>query len=359
MHHLPTFYRIMKKRSFSVIVLLSLLTVLNGCQFLEKYLPEPQTPQQPNAALLEVARSDKQWTGLTVTKQSRLFVNYPNWSPMHTISVAEVTDTAQVQPFPDGEWNTWNATLDPAEHFVCVQSVWADENNLLWVLDPANPQREGKYLGVVKGGAKLVAFDLTTGKEVKKYVFQEPVITPNSYLNDVRFDFTRQYAYMTDSNEGAIVVLNLATGESYRRLANHYSTKSENLVIKIDSIVWRNPDGTLPTVDSDGIALDRAGAYLYYQALTGKTLYRIGTQYLRDNALPEREREQKVEKVGQFSVADGIIFGPDNNLYLTDVPGKAIKQFQPLGGLARVLVQDPRLQWPAIRSQWDPMATCT
>ncbi len=33
------------------------------------------------AQLKEIARSDKLWTGVAVSREGRIFVNYPRWSP--------------------------------------------------------------------------------------------------------------------------------------------------------------------------------------------------------------------------------------------------------------------------------------
>jgi hypothetical protein len=49
--------------------------------------------------------------------------------------------------------------LAPQDHFICVQSVYADDQNNLWVLDPGSPQQQG----VVKEGAKLLKFNPATG----------------------------------------------------------------------------------------------------------------------------------------------------------------------------------------------------
>lgn len=47
----------------------------------------------------------------------------------------------------------------------------------------------------------------------------------------------------------------------------------------------RRPDGRGVEFAVDGIALSPDGQYLYYQALTGRTLYRIATAALRDSTL--------------------------------------------------------------------------
>ena len=106
------------------------------------------------AELTEVASfPDQQVTGVGVsTKSGRVFVNFPYWSDQHSISVAEIV-SGQPKPFPNDEWNKPGL---PASHFVCVQSVVVDDQDNLWVLDPAAP----KMQEIVKGGPKLVKIDL-------------------------------------------------------------------------------------------------------------------------------------------------------------------------------------------------------
>src|SRR5437773_8104285 len=100
------------------------------------------------AELIEVASfPDKQITGVGVsTRSGRIFANFPYWSDDHTISVAEIVN-GQPKAFPNDEWNK----PGPADsHFICVQSVVVDDQDNLWVLDPAAP----KMQEVVKGGAQ-------------------------------------------------------------------------------------------------------------------------------------------------------------------------------------------------------------
>ena len=86
-------------------------------------------------------------------------------------------------------------------------------------------------------------------------------------------------------------------------------------------------------LNSDGIALDRRGQYLYYHALTGRIPYRIRTDYLRDFTLNESRIASGVEKLGQDCATDGMIMGRAGNPYLTYVEENA------------VIAQDQRLQW--------------
>lgn len=90
----------------------------------------------------------QQVTGVTASAKGRVFVNFPFWSDDHTISVAEVVE-GKPKPFPDDAWNAKDGL--PAQRWICVQSVVVDDQDALWVLDPASPKTEA----VVKGGPKL------------------------------------------------------------------------------------------------------------------------------------------------------------------------------------------------------------
>ena len=94
-------------------------------------------PSQGPAQLQKVASFEHQVTGVTVSKDGRIFVNFPRWTEDAPISVAEVMRDGQIKSYPDDEWNSWrNAKknqISAGDHFVCVQSVVADAHGNLWV----------------------------------------------------------------------------------------------------------------------------------------------------------------------------------------------------------------------------------
>jgi len=292
-----------------------------------------------------VATSSKRWTGLAVSNTSRLFVNYPNWSADHSISVAEVNGNSEATPYPDAEWNSWMKGMDPATHFICVQSVFIDKNNFLWVVDAANIQRDGEYKGVVDGGAKLVKIDLVANAVVQTIIFQQPVIKPTSYLNDIRIDEVRNIAYLTDSNEGAIIVVDLVAGTSRRVLSNDASTKSENKILTVEGEPYRNGHGEYPVIHADGIALNADRTQLYWRALTGESLYRVATSAINDASLSEADLSTQVDKLGPFPSSDGMIFGYYNDLYMASVEENAIRAYDG-GNDSRLIRQSKDLKWP-------------
>ena len=242
------------------------------------------TPTPAHGDLSEVARFADQVTGVAVAGQGRIFVNFPRWGKDPHFSVAELLPDGSLRAYPDAEWNRWDpdAARHPEAHLVCVQSVFVDTANSLWILDPASPG----FKGVVPGGAKLLKVNLATDKVERVIAFDSAVALPQSYLNDVRVAPGEDYAYLTDSGTGAIVVVDLANGSARRLLADHPSTKAEpGLVPVIEGRELRDSAGKPPQINADGIALDAQGEYLYYHALTARALYRIGTRFLLDRTL--------------------------------------------------------------------------
>jgi sugar lactone lactonase YvrE len=304
--------------------------------------PEPEVTEAVVEPTLEIfAESDRQWTGVAVTPDGRVFVNFPRWSPEVPVSVAEVLPDGGLRPFPDEAWNSWAPEADPSDTFVCVQSVVADGRGSLWVLDPAN----AGFQGVVPGGAKLVEIDVATGGVVQVIGFDGKVAPPGSYLNDVRIDLENLAAYITDSGGGALVVVDLATGESRRLLDDHPSTSAEDIVLAFGGEQWLLPDGSAPQVHADGIAFDRKNDLVYYQALTGTTLYRISGAALREPWLDEGSLAALVEAVAESGPSDGLLWDGTDGIFISAIEDDAIKRWSPADGVAFVF-EDPKIAWP-------------
>ena len=311
------------------------LLLLNGCRTHEDTVV-------PGITLTQVATSTVQWTGVTVSQQGRVFACFPRME-VDTIpySVAMVNGN-QTTPFPNASWNTWNRSLSPQDHFICVQSVYVDDQNNLWVLDPASPQMQG----VVKGGAKLLKFNPATGDLLQRIIFDdETVVYPTSYLNDIRVDTQRQVAYLTDSGSGGILVVNLATGKARRLLGLDASTKSEGTIIMAEGRTYRTQSGKVPSIDSDGIALNPQRTHLYWHALTGRSLYRIPTDALLNESLTAAQVVAQVEKVADTEPTDGMIFDAQGNLYISAIQQNAVIRIRP-DGAQEQMVQDALLKWP-------------
>jgi sugar lactone lactonase YvrE len=303
-----------------------------------------------------VAEFGHQVTGISVSENGRIFVNFPRWTEDSEISVAELAG-GSLKPYPNAEWNAWrNARKDeitPNDHWVCVQSVVADQRGSLWVLDPAAPAQAH----VVSGGPKLVRIDLASDEVAQVIAFDEDAAPQGSYLNDVRFSNDGKYAYITDSGvKGALLVVDIAAGKTVRLLDGHPSTQmKKGLNVTADGKVLRRPDGRGVEFSADGIELSGDGKYLYWQAIKGDELYRIPTEALLGAGLRGEDVSGKVEPYGKNGVNDGLLIarGTDD-MYLSSVQDNAIKVRNLAEGPsaeARIVVQDERLRWPDTFSQ--------
>jgi sugar lactone lactonase YvrE len=293
-----------------------------------------------------VCEFDHQVTGVAVSETGRTFVNFPRWTEDSPVSVAEVVDGG-LRPYPDARWNEWrNARkneLTPHDRWVCVQSVVCDGHGSLWVLDPAVPAQQQ----LVPGGPKLVRIDLARDEAMQTIAFDESIAPQGSYLNDVRFHPSGRHAFITDSGaKGALIVLDLETGEARRVLDGHPTTQPEkDVVVKTDGEELRRPDGRGAEFAADGIEVSPDGAWVYWQALTGHTLYRIPTQALLDVEVSDQALGEQVEKVGEVGVSDGYWMDARGRLFISAVEENAVKVREPTGEV-RTFVQDERLRWP-------------
>ncbi|MGW3247471.1 L-dopachrome tautomerase-related protein [Streptomyces sp. NPDC001070] len=266
-------------------------------------------------------------TGVTVSRRGRVFVNFPRWGDDVPFTVAEVRDGRPVA-YPDTEVNREDAS-DLAGHFQSVQSVVVDPADRLWILDTGSPL----FAGSSYGGPKLVAVDLRTDRIVRKILFPSDVVPSNSYPNDVRFDLRRGaegMAFITDSaGSNGIIVVDLATGASWRRLARHSSTlPDDNFLPTIDGEPFMNrpadAESTYFEVGSDGIAISADGERLYYCPLSGRRLHSVSVDTLADPDASDAEVAATVVDHGYKPMADGLESDDRGRIYGGDLEHNTI-----------------------------------
>ena len=327
----------MKKIVFGMLLLAGLMSC-NSEKTQEKQAekkPDQEKPVKEDAAkegVIELASfKGQQVTGVTVSDQGQVFVNFPRWRPGVETAVAEVVDAGQAMPYPDQRWNSWEIG-DPLQDsvFVAVQSVVAFENEL-FVLDTRNPQFKG-----VLDQPRVFVFDLTSNKLKKVYAFGEGGYFSDSYINDLRVDKKNGKVYFTDSGHAGLAILDLVSGEVRRVLNDHSSTLAEQDHLTINGKAWTN------TVHSDGIALDTKNDKLYYHSLTGYNLYALPTDVLLNGS--EEEVQAAVELVAKTPAPDGMIFDDNGNLYLADLENHKIDVLDAKGELS-VLVEGDQIKW--------------
>lgn len=321
----------------------------------ERTLAQGLPTDEPLGALEPVAYFNGAMpTGVTVSHKGRIFVNFPKWGDDVSFTVAEIRKGETVA-YPDESINQTNPA-DQAAALVSVQSVVVDPVDRLWILDTGSPLfQPTKY-----GGPKLVCVDLKTDQVSKKILFPQDVALPTTYLNDIRFDLRRGsegMAFITDSAQkgpNGIIVVDLASEQSWRRLHDHHSVKPEELqtflpIVEGRPFLERQPDGSVKhgaSMGSDGIAINADGNRLYYCPLGSRKLYSVDTNALSDQSLKEQEVGATVIDEGdRGGASDGLESDSAGNIYSTNYEHNAILRRSP-DKRWETLTHDPRLLWP-------------
>jgi sugar lactone lactonase YvrE len=313
-----------------------------------------ELPKERSAGQLEVVHTfDKDMpTGVTVSKSGRIFLTFPRWGDPVEMNVGELK-AGKVVPYPNAEINQLHIER-PAECLCTVQSAIVDPIDRLWLCDTGTVNMGP----VLPGGAKMICIDLKTDKIVKQFPLGEPGVLKTTYLNDLRFDLrkgTEGGAYVTDSSAmgpNGIVVIDLATGRTWRRLNDHPSTKAEkdfNPVVE-GRIVLEKPKAEEPAkhlgIGTDGIALSHDGERLYYCPLASRHLYSVSAEALADPTVSDAQVAATVQDHGDRGFAsDGLEHDADGRLYLTNYEDNAILR-RGLDGTYETIAHDPRMLWP-------------
>ena len=312
-------------------------------------LPSAQAAPGPQVLQVVAEFPRFQPTGVAVSKDGRVFLNFPHWDEFHALSVAELLPDGKRKPYPL-EWDqdgpaSATAGSPSSNAFYCVQSVVCDDQDTLWIVDSGSPGMKG----VVGGQAKLVAVDLATNKARKVIVFNNTAAPTQSYLNDVRVDTGRKVAYLTDSGLGALLVVDLEKGDVRRLLESRPELHADpGFALTVLGKALLGPDGKPPQIHSDGIELSPDRNTLYFHALCGKALYKIDTDSLRDPTLSDAQLGAKIVKVADTGPLDGLGADGAGRIYLSCLEDGAIRRVDPNapGAPVETVAQDPRFFWP-------------
>lgn len=264
--------------------------------------------QEEPPRLEMVAQSEYQWTGVAVSPYGRLFVCYPTWGNHPNYHVGELLK-GTVYPYYE---------LEDHASFVCVQSVYADATNTLWVLDAGKRSANDP---LDPSGAKLVMVNLSTNEIVRTYALPSDVLLPDSILNDVRVDNMRGVAYLTDSGHGGIVVLDLSSDNAWRAL-----TDIPEVCANLKGIYF--PTGLYTNLaNSDGLELSADRKQLYFSSLGSDILYSVPTAALLDETLSVEQRQKLIKTVNVKNVpTDGMVMR-GNALYMGALSNEGVWEF--------------------------------
>ena len=292
-------------------------------------------------------------TGVTVSKQGRIFANFPRWGDNVRYTVVEVKK-GRLVPFPSANMSSPHSKWPRAKRLVSVQSVVVDPKDRLWMLDTGSV----KMGAILPDGPKLVGVNLQTNRVFKTIVFPSNVALKMTYLNDIRFDLRRGkggMAFITDSSgkgPNGIIVVDLASGQSWRRLHDHPSTKAENnFVPMVENPKWPlmvRKAGQAPqaiSIGSDGIAMGAGGKRLYYCPLASRKLYSVSVDALCNRALSDTQVSDTVKMEAlRPGAADGLESDAEGRIYATDYENARVIRWN--NGVWETVMQAPKIYWP-------------
>ncbi|CAN9339349.1 unnamed protein product [Alternaria sp. RS040] len=277
--------------------------------------------------------------GIAFSAEGRKFLmqRYSLTDPPRAV---ELLDDNSTVLYPNAEWNSYNSsdsTSDPAKTFVSLDGARIGPDGRYWLVD-------GGSQGL-NHSTKLIGINLSNDT-VDKLYYLDDIKTSSSGIDDVRFGPSGDVAYLSDT-AGALLVLNMTTGEGVRVLANDPTAVAWFPMMYNHTLVpGYGATGSTLAVGLDQMEVSPDGMWLYYQPCNGG-LFKIKTA-LVDAALTNSTLAASLgdytEAVALTPSTGGSTIDRDGNLYFSDTTLLAIWKVTP-EGYASILVQDDALVW--------------
>ncbi len=287
-------------------------------------------PLLPITALQSVVTYDEPIGNVAVAADGRVFFTiHPESRPVGNKLL--VATGREIKPFPSAEQQSL---------FNTVLGVRIDDQDRLWTIDHGNHGF---------GQARLMAFDIATGKIVHDHTFGSDIAQLGSFLQDMAIAPDGNTIYIADVSffrrNPAIIVYDVKTQSARRVLEGHSSVFPQNWVINNNVRIMRFFGGLLELkAGVDGITLDPTGEWLVYGAMNHDTLFRIRTADLRDPKLDNADLAARLQSMGPKPLSDGLSRDIAGNIYITDVEHSAVLR-KTLDGRLETVIRDSRIRW--------------
>jgi sugar lactone lactonase YvrE len=314
--------------TFSVLIVAGCSLTLQGDKLDDRSTPPLFSARQD---LQIVAALGHPPGKIAVSADRRIFISlHPAGNP--ETKVAEIK-SGQLNPYPD--------FASQQERFDTPLALRIDRQRRLWVLDYA---RHGI------GDIKLVTIDLKHDRVVDEYRFPSEIAGLGSMLNDLHVDAAGETIYISDTSiwrqKPALIVYNVKQRRARRLLEGHATVRNGPYVVHIQDQPHKLLGFFSLKFGVDGIALSRDGRWLYYAPLNGGHLYRIATDWLKNEKLAAERLTATIERCAEISFTDGITTDNRGRVYLSDMENGAIHRVDINGELQTLLMDSQRLRWP-------------
>ncbi|KEA51434.1 hypothetical protein DT73_18955 [Mangrovibacter sp. MFB070] len=282
---------------------------------------------------------------VALTSKNQVFLGAPRYARnKSTPSLVRQEKDGSLKPFPGNQWNEWQPGKDAANAFVYLNSVHIFDDDTVWCVDQGslNPGVFSAQEATLQPGAqKIIRLEPDTGEIINIIRFDNTILPPGAQMNDLRLH--QSVLYISDSGVGAIIIHDLQTGKTLRRLSGMAVVRASDK--KPPSILDHIKGGkSFNPPQSDLIEITQDGKWLYWASPTGP-LYRAETRFLRDESLSDAQLAAKVEKVFDNNFSGGCCMDSQGNVYFSETARHVISVYSP-SGQYRTLVEDPRLNRP-------------
>lgn len=285
----------------------------------------------PSSALEIAAQYPEPIGNIAVSSNGRLFFTVHPESRPETNKLLEWRDGKAV-PYPDA---AFQSQLDTP------LGVAIDRQQRLWVIDHGTHGTKN---------ARLLSFDLATGKMLRGHTFADRIAPLGSFLQDLRISPDGRTAVIADVSfwrkQPALVVHDIDSGRDRRLLELHDSVVAQDWIVRTPAkamVFFGGLAALKPGVD--GVAIDDAGQWVYYAAMAHDGLYRVPLAALRDPSLAPATVAREVERVSDKPLSDGLSIDHAGNVLITDVEHGSVMRRRADTGKLETLLRDPRIRW--------------
>ena len=268
---------------------------------------------------------------VSATATGRVFATVHPLDKPSGLQLVEITGRKSFRPWPSAELQSDASTRGDAR-LDAPLGITQDAKGRLWVID----------MGLNIGKTRLWAFDIASGKEVKRITLPATAAPKGSFVQDLVVDSEAGWVYLADINNPALLAVRIEDGH-VRRFEGHASLQAEkDAPLHADGKPTQF-GGAPASVGVNPLTLSADGKTLYFGAMNGTRWYAVPAQLLREGA--DDQVAAAIVEAGRKPVSDGATIDRAGNHFFTNLNENGIDVLDTQGKL-RPLVRNRLLDWP-------------